>query len=476
VSDERALLAAICAHPDEEVPRLAYADWLDEYAGSMPKRKGESARLRAELIRVQCALARLPPDEEDAATAIRRAELENRQDVLLSRPRHRQEWAQPLIAPEGSGAEIRPDEGTFVRGFPLHASGHIREVLATGARVFDISPLHQLVCQGYYADFSDELLAQPWLARVRRLVVVTNPFRRPVGSEFALTEQLFAAQALTGLESLGLNLWGFGAPGAPVARQALVNLRRLDLWGGPPRPASFVRLGELLPTTVRLREFSFTDYHYGPDDLTALAAQPQFSVLERLTLGGSVNEYRHTRPLDAATLRAVAAAPFWKSLRALVGERTRDSGLQLAAVAALPTTPANLRTLALTADYRAEGITALFDNPLLSTVTALDLAGTVLGTGTHSLASSPHLRRLLSLKLSSCPFSDFGVKALARAPFAANLVRLNLQRCEIGPGGFAALLAPRNFPNLRRLEIQGTRPTRAHLDRLRARYGDGVRV
>ena len=44
------LLAEIIAHPADDAPRLIYADWLEEH--------GDSAR--AEFIRVQCELARLP--------------------------------------------------------------------------------------------------------------------------------------------------------------------------------------------------------------------------------------------------------------------------------------------------------------------------------------------------------------------------------------------------------------------------------
>jgi uncharacterized protein (TIGR02996 family) len=44
-----ALLAAICASPDDDLPCLAAADWLEEH--------GEDDR--AELIRAQCELARL---------------------------------------------------------------------------------------------------------------------------------------------------------------------------------------------------------------------------------------------------------------------------------------------------------------------------------------------------------------------------------------------------------------------------------
>jgi uncharacterized protein (TIGR02996 family) len=47
MSDEDALLAAIAAHPDEDTPRLAYADWLDEHG----------RHTRAEFVRVQIDVA-----------------------------------------------------------------------------------------------------------------------------------------------------------------------------------------------------------------------------------------------------------------------------------------------------------------------------------------------------------------------------------------------------------------------------------
>jgi uncharacterized protein (TIGR02996 family) len=48
--DDAAYLCAVCWAPLDDGPRLVYADWLDE--------RGECAR--AEFIRVQCELARLP--------------------------------------------------------------------------------------------------------------------------------------------------------------------------------------------------------------------------------------------------------------------------------------------------------------------------------------------------------------------------------------------------------------------------------
>jgi uncharacterized protein (TIGR02996 family) len=50
VSDREALLAAIRQFPDDDAPRLVFADWLDECAPAKPRRKG---RDHAAFIRAQ---------------------------------------------------------------------------------------------------------------------------------------------------------------------------------------------------------------------------------------------------------------------------------------------------------------------------------------------------------------------------------------------------------------------------------------
>ena len=52
MSLETAFLAAILERPEDDFPRLVYADWLDE--------NGDPAR--AEFIRLQLQLAREPPE------------------------------------------------------------------------------------------------------------------------------------------------------------------------------------------------------------------------------------------------------------------------------------------------------------------------------------------------------------------------------------------------------------------------------
>lgn len=70
MSDGDALLAAILAHPEEDTPRLMYADALEERG-----KPGDAER--AEFIRVQCAAART----ENEADAF---ELDQRADWLLA--------------------------------------------------------------------------------------------------------------------------------------------------------------------------------------------------------------------------------------------------------------------------------------------------------------------------------------------------------------------------------------------------------
>src|SRR5262245_4910665 len=76
--DESALLRAVIEAPEDDGPRLIYADWLEE----------RGRHERAELIRLQVALATTPPYEPLWQ------ELWERSDELVRR--HGEEWAGPL--------------------------------------------------------------------------------------------------------------------------------------------------------------------------------------------------------------------------------------------------------------------------------------------------------------------------------------------------------------------------------------------
>lgn len=83
--DPSALLAHVLTHPDDDAPRLVYADWLLE-------RDEASERARGEFIQLSCAVARLP-DEPTAE----RASLVRRAMELLGT--HELTWIDALLAP-----------------------------------------------------------------------------------------------------------------------------------------------------------------------------------------------------------------------------------------------------------------------------------------------------------------------------------------------------------------------------------------
>src|SRR4051794_25062384 len=74
-------LTAICRSPDDDAPRLVYADWLEEHGD--PE--------RAEFIRVQCALAAETYDDP------RHDELEERNESLLGQ--HGEKWSTDVRGP-----------------------------------------------------------------------------------------------------------------------------------------------------------------------------------------------------------------------------------------------------------------------------------------------------------------------------------------------------------------------------------------
>src|SRR5207253_4331362 len=82
-SEEAALLRAIVERPEDDGVRLVYADWLEEHG--QPE--------RADFIRVQIELARLPVDDP------RRPDLEARLSEGHTRPPPRDRPAAPGLDP-----------------------------------------------------------------------------------------------------------------------------------------------------------------------------------------------------------------------------------------------------------------------------------------------------------------------------------------------------------------------------------------
>jgi len=200
------------------------------------------------------------------------------------------------------------------------------------------------------------------------------------------------------------------------------------------------------------------------------------STLERLTLGTRYGDTSPTPPLGGAGVRAITAAPFWPHLRALRDDMGADGigAEEIMELIAGPPAP-NLRTLSLATGNLHMGFVSLMCSPLLASVTSLDLSNAGYGDFLASyFRYTPHLGRLLSLKLNNCEIATKGLRDLAEAPFAQNLVRLELGRSPLRKQAVDVLLSPSAFPRLRLLDLTHSVPNQVQQERLRKRFGNGV--
>jgi uncharacterized protein (TIGR02996 family) len=226
------LLAAVLARPDDETPRLVYADWLTE--------RGDP---RGFLIQLQCALARGTGPRE---------ELEKRARKLLDK--HEARWVAPfqhlvekwewrrgfVEAAVAPGARIAPALEEIVRHTPLRrltvvriAAPDLARLLGSRAllrlRELDLS-INRLGAGGAAA-----IAACATVARLEELVLAEDD----LGDEGATA--LAGAGHLGALRTLGLERNGIGDRGALALAEAapahLPALRRLHLRGNEIGPA-----------------------------------------------------------------------------------------------------------------------------------------------------------------------------------------------------------------------------------------------
>jgi uncharacterized protein (TIGR02996 family) len=160
--DGEALLRAICDEPWEDTPRLMYADWLQE--------NGRPAR--AEFIRLQIELARLPGHERLKSPQADRAEaLRFRCDGALrlwlgTTAEVEPDWSADL--PTGDGVRWGVE---YVRGF-RHAVTFfsMKAVAAHAGTVMAASPVEDVTVWRVQGRVGiGELLALPWVPRLTAL-------------------------------------------------------------------------------------------------------------------------------------------------------------------------------------------------------------------------------------------------------------------------------------------------------------------
>ena len=205
-TDEAALLNAVAAAPADDLPRLVYADWLDEHG--RPE--------RAEFIRLQVANEHPMAGWERVRTEARIKELTeaHRAAWLGELPRWVRLWYD-------RHRRERPD---FRRGFVTDLSVYASPFFRFGDRLLDRTPVTRLDVYHLRA-LRGELAGCRWLGRVPTL----NLGYEDLGAEGAAA--LARNRHLGGVRELKLCGCGLGDAGVRALAEAtsLTGLKVLDL-------------------------------------------------------------------------------------------------------------------------------------------------------------------------------------------------------------------------------------------------------
>jgi uncharacterized protein (TIGR02996 family) len=388
-----ALLRAILDKPDDDTPRLVYADWLEE--------QGDP---RGDFIRVQVALSRL---DEDAPE---REQLQQRERALLEA--HRDEWL-------GGVADL-VTEPHFARGFVERASLGTRQFLTHAPKLFALTPLREvkLLRLSQTRDGAAELADCPYLGRLRGLDFANSA----VGDDRLAT--VLRSPHVAGLTTLRLAGTGAGdAVMAALRGEARRNVRVLDLASNylGARLAALLAPGPL----AALESLGVSDNGLTAADVRRMARWPALATLRDLSLANNV--------IRVGGAERLAISPH---LRRLTRLDLRNCAIGVRGTRALAGTAAlaGLRALDMSGNAcRVSGLRALIDSPHFPALTRLNLGGNGLGDeGVGALAEWERLSRLRALALWNNGIGDAGVTALAGSRHATNLRELDLTFNDVG--------------------------------------------
>ncbi|MBM3981395.1 MAG: TIGR02996 domain-containing protein [Planctomycetes bacterium] len=489
-----ALEKAIVAHPDEDTPRLAYADWLDEHGDPD----------RAAFIRAQCRLADLSPAAPDWID-LREQELE-----LAARLRGR-DLAGIGRAPGQFSFDndlTSAHEESFRRGFPFFidhlTSGdgwtdrEIARVVRELTRYVQTTTIRAVSFNELPLDAARKLLAEPVLAELTGFTCfphIAGHFRAGYAEFFRF---LCAAPALRRVTHLFL----YGAfdplPAGELARATVFDaVRRLTIQNIEGTKADLDRLVRakwfrrvqhfrcfidrdadaraLAPGLGDLPDLHTLDLAAYPAGGVAALAKAKFPALARLMYSGPITA-QYAKALAKGKFPALVAfevhrsgakndglaellkADWFGQLRAL---DMRESGIGDKGVKALAAHDAarTLRALRLGDNpFGPGGLAALGQFPAL---TALDMHSYLARKPTSAQLAAwlagLALSNLRHLNLTGWPLGDAGAKALAANPALAGLTRLELDSCQIGDAGARALFESPHLQNLVELDLSDNR-------------------
>jgi uncharacterized protein (TIGR02996 family) len=421
MTENPAFLEAILEAPNDDGPRLVYADWLEE--------RGDADR--AEIIRVQCGLARLRYDDD------RVSDLQAREYRLLSR--HFTAWCDGYD-------HVRVRRG-FIEQVDYWTPARFTEA---AARLFARHPVRDVDIWAEGEPGWGRLVAD--CPQLRRLEILRLP-RMSMSDRFTDFTDLLAVLSsphLTGLTTLD------AGGGHGYGDDAL-----LELLGVPGRE----RLGRsddgLLPSLRGLRRLSLSGMGLNDRGLRALAGSPLADTLTHLDLSNHFRVRTNSTGLTSDGMRALIDSPLWPRLEELnLGRlRARDGSALRLLADALPRSRLTKLGLsgALHPDARRQDVAeALAGAASWGNLQALDLSFNRLsGRGVRILAGCPHLAGLRWLSFAETDLGQTDFERLADCPLLTNLTGLRLGNPHLGDAGLEALAHSDHLKRLVYLDVAG---------------------
>ena len=438
--DADALYRAIVRHPDDDTPRLVYADWLQENG------RGEEG----EFLRVQCRLAAIEPDDPEYPELLDR-EAELRLWLVAHVPGPRPTFPGGLAVEGGSHWW-----GKTYRGFPryLEFDGYqkygvkpMRALAASLARAFDSLPTRWLVVRDVTVAQLGALLKQAVLARLAQLTVVLSANG---GEADEVARLLAGSRHLRNLRGLSLRV-----PFGEIGCAALAGAPWGELeWFAPT-------CHEITPAGLRslagaswfrnLRELVLEDGL--PDDtFETLVRLPAFPHLHTLDL--SRNGFREAGWLAFKGTRAI---PALARLELAEGDVSGGNMLQLAQATGFGLRVLNVRQCGAGPGTGA----ALAESQWAGSLRVLNLSRNALHpTEVRAIAACKKFTELRHLDLADNGLGPTGLAALATNPALRGLRMLRLdgrpgESRGLGPAHFDRFLAKLDAPDLRHLDLSG---------------------
>jgi uncharacterized protein (TIGR02996 family) len=385
-----AFFSDILANPEDDTPRLVYADWLDE--------NGDVDR--AEFIRAQIAAARGEGKRRDRKVFA---------EQLV------EQWQEEWLGEAGEMDGV--DQFVFRRGFVsacvISFDELRRGIQATVNRLLGLHPIESVQLFDATLPRLRAFLRCPRVGQLRKFSIFMG-------------------------DTLGLPLARLLANCPNLQRLRRLELGSLEL--GAEGLGLLLRGGKF----SHLRALNIAGNRLGPDGAALLAGGP---------LGPLRELWIDDNPLGAEGLAALVGSPTLSELREVHFSQTQASDGGAAAIANSPHL-GNLRELDLhSARLTDEGAVALAASPHLLRLRCLTLSGNAIGpTGMDALSCGRLLRRLRELNLVDVPIRPLGLAALLKGGTLGRLETLFLVRNELD-GSAGQRLARAKLPALRHLHL-----------------------